>query len=69
MEIFTSTALIVFSLIVILTGIFLVAFCIDEIKCCDDTVEVGLMVIMLIASCLLIIYGGMLGFVIMEGIL
>jgi hypothetical protein len=62
MEIFTSTALIVFSLIVIFTGIFLVAFCIDEIKCCDGTVEVGLMVIMLIA-------GGMLGFVIVEGIL
>jgi hypothetical protein len=69
MEIFTSTALIIFSLLVIIAGIVLVAFCIDEIKCCDDAIEIGLMLIMLIASCLLTISGGMLGFVIIEGIL
>jgi hypothetical protein len=69
MEIFTNIALITFSLLVIIAGIILVAFCIDEIKCCDDAIEIGLMVFMLIGSCFLIISGGMLGFVIMEGIL
>ena len=67
MESFISIFFLVFSIVTVITGILLVTFCFDSILETYDGVEFGLLIIMLIASCLLIFAGGMLGVSVISG--
>jgi ABC-type siderophore export system fused ATPase/permease subunit len=68
MESFISIFFLAFSMITVITGILLVIFCFDNMLETYDGVEFGLLIIMLIASCLLIFAGGMLGVSVISGI-
>ena len=59
----------IFAALAVIAGLLSISFCFYAILKTNNGVEIGLLIIMLIASCILPIAGGMLGVSVISGML